>query len=223
MASPRRVGSEKSETRARLLDCVERLMLEKGYAAVSYRAVASKAGVTPGLVQYYFPTLDDLFVASIRRYTERNVARLVEALEANPDQVRRVLWDYSRDEFGAALTMEYMALGNHRESIADEIAEVTERVQRVQLEALKQQRERGGAAADEPAPEALLFLLTGVPKQLQFYGGFGLATGHEEVVALFERYLDRVEPRRGPSAGKSAGKSGGRRESAPRRRRGRSA
>lgn len=42
-------------------------MLHKGYAAVTYRALAAEAGVTPALVQYYFPALDDLLVATIRR------------------------------------------------------------------------------------------------------------------------------------------------------------
>jgi AcrR family transcriptional regulator len=43
MASPRRVGAEKSETRHALLDCVEQLMRDEGYPAVTYRAVAAKA------------------------------------------------------------------------------------------------------------------------------------------------------------------------------------
>ena len=56
-ASPRRVGAETSKTRDALLDCVEAMMLEDGYASVSYRALAAKAGVTASLVQYYFPSL----------------------------------------------------------------------------------------------------------------------------------------------------------------------
>jgi DNA-binding transcriptional regulator YbjK len=43
----RRVGAETSKTRDALLDSVERLMSEEGYASVTYRAVAAKAGVTP--------------------------------------------------------------------------------------------------------------------------------------------------------------------------------
>ena len=60
--SPRRVGAETSKTRDALLDCVEKMMLEEGYPSVTYRALAAKAGVTPSLVQYYFPSLDDIFV-----------------------------------------------------------------------------------------------------------------------------------------------------------------
>ena len=86
MASPRRGRRRDIEEEIMLLDCVERLMLETGYASVTYRAVAAKAGVTSGLVQYYFPTLDDLFVAAIRRRSEQNLERLAEALRTHADQ-----------------------------------------------------------------------------------------------------------------------------------------
>src|SRR5437016_12102953 len=136
MGAARRVGAETSKTRDLLLDAVEKLMLGAGYASVSYRAVAAKAKVTSGLVQYYFPTLDDLFVAAIRRRSEQNVERLAEALRTNPDQPLRVLWEYSRDESSSALTTEFLALGNHRKSIKSEIAEATEQVRRLQLDAI---------------------------------------------------------------------------------------
>ena len=103
MASPRRVGAETSKTRYLLLDCVERLMLETGYAGVTYRALAAKAGVTAGLVQYYFPTLDDLFVAAIRRRSEQNLERLAEALRTNagPAATRAVGVQPRRVDVGA--------------------------------------------------------------------------------------------------------------------------
>ena len=130
-ASSRRVGAVTSKTRDVLLDSVERLMLKEGYASVTYRAVAAKAGVTASLVQYYFPTLDDIFIAAIRRSTERNLARLTKALQKRPDEPLRVLWEYSWDEATSALTIEFMALGNHRKSIRTEIADVTEQVRRL--------------------------------------------------------------------------------------------
>src|SRR5947209_11013739 len=97
-ASSRRVGAETSKTRDVQLNSVERLMLKEGYAGVTYRAVAAKAGVTASLVQYYFPTLDDIFIAAIRRSTARNLARLTKALQERPDEPLRVLWEYSFDE-----------------------------------------------------------------------------------------------------------------------------
>src|SRR6476620_643822 len=79
VSSPRRVGAATSKTRDALLDCVQRMMHEDVYASVSYLALAAKAGVTPSLVQYYFPTLDDIFLAAIQRYSEHNLERLTTA------------------------------------------------------------------------------------------------------------------------------------------------
>jgi AcrR family transcriptional regulator len=169
-------------------------MLDAGYASVTYRAVAAKAGVTPGLVQYYFPTLDDLFIAAIRRRSAQNLERLTEALQEGGNQPLRFLWDYSRDEVAAALTTEFLALGNHRKSIRSEIAEITEQVRRLQLEALTRAVGATRAVIGDLPPEALLFLLTGIPKLMRLEQGVGVSTGHAATVKAFEKYLDSVEP-----------------------------
>jgi TetR/AcrR family transcriptional repressor of nem operon len=194
MSSPRRVGTETSKTRAVLLDSTEQLMLDKGYAGVTYRSVAAKAGVTAGLVQYYFPTLDDLFIALLRRRSERNLERLVEALDVHADQPLRVVWEFSRDETTAALMMEFMALANHRKVIRAEIADVTERARKVQLDALSARWREYGLA--DLSPTALLFLMAGIPKMILLEEAFGLSTAHAEVLRLVERRLDSVEPRK---------------------------
>ena len=136
MASPQRMGDETSNKRELMLRAVERLMMEEGYAGVTYRAVATMVGVTGGAVQYYFPTLDELFVAvdPLAGRTKYPTAR--RGVVKRSDQPLQVLWEYSRDESSSALTSEFLALGNHRKSIRSEIAETTERVRRLQLDLL---------------------------------------------------------------------------------------
>jgi AcrR family transcriptional regulator len=194
MSSPRRVGARTSKTRDALLDCVERLMITHGYAAVTYRAVATKAGVTAGLVQYYFPTLDDVFVAAIRRRSEQNVARLTALLGDGAEHPLRTLWNYSQDESTAALTTEFLALGNHRKSIQSEIAEVTEQVRRIQLDALTRRFGKAPIGDTGMSAETMLFLLTGIPKLIRLEQGVGVRTGHRPIVRAFEQFLDAVEP-----------------------------
>ena len=55
MAATRRVGTLTSKTRALLLDVTEQLMLDEGYAAVSSRSVAARAGVKAPLVPLLLP------------------------------------------------------------------------------------------------------------------------------------------------------------------------
>lgn len=194
-AAPRRVGAETSKTRDALLDCVEKIMLEDGYASVSYRALANKAGVTPSLVQYYFPSLDDIFLGAIQRYSQRNLAILAMALEARSDDPLHALWDFSWDEATSALMTEFMALGNHRKSIRSAIADVTNQVRRVEVEALARKFGKGARLGGDLSLNATALLVTGIPKFLNLEEGIGVRGAHEEVIKAIERYLDSLETR----------------------------
>src|SRR5215208_8381226 len=192
--SPRRVGAEKSKTRDALLDCVEKLMLEEGYPSVTYRALATKAGVTPSLVQYYFPSLDDIFVAAIKRYSERGLRYLTETLQRRADDPLRAVWEYSWEEATGALITEFMALGNHRKSVRTEIAAVTESVRKIQLEALTAKFGKSARPIGDLSLPALQLLMSGLPKFLNLEEGIGVKSAHAEVTEAFERYLDTLEP-----------------------------
>jgi TetR/AcrR family transcriptional regulator, transcriptional repressor for nem operon len=193
MAHPRQVGKEGSKTRHQILDAVEDLMVESGHAAVTYRSVATRAGVVASNVQYYFPTLDDLLVAAVRRRTEQSLQHLIDMLNARPDHPLRVLWEFGSDETTAALAFEFSALGNHHESVRAETVKYMNRLRGIQLGALSGSREGGDGSDAIPAP-ALLFLLTGIPKLIRMEADFEVDIGHRETVELVERFLDTHEP-----------------------------
>jgi TetR/AcrR family transcriptional regulator, transcriptional repressor for nem operon len=202
--SSRRVGAETSKTRDALLDCVEKLMLEEGYPSVTYRALATKAGVTPSLVQYYFPSLDDIFVAAIKRYSGRGLKYLTEALERRADDPLRAVWEYSWEEATGALITEFMALGNHRKSVRTEIAAVTESVRRMQLDALVAKYGKNARPIGDLSLPALQLLMSGLPKFLNLEEGIGVKSAHDEVTKAFERYIGSVEPRADPPKRKAS-------------------
>jgi AcrR family transcriptional regulator len=193
--APRRVGAETSKTRDALLDCVETMMLEDGYASVTYRALAAKAGVTPSLVQYYFPSLDEIFLAAIQRYSARNLAVLASALEARSDDPLHALWDFSWDEATGALMTEFLALGNHRKSIRSAIADVTNGVRKVEVEALARKFGKGARLDGDLSLSAVALLVTGIPKFLNLEEGVGVHAAHDEVINAIEKYLDSLETR----------------------------
>jgi len=191
MTAPRRIGAEDSATRAALLDAALQLMLEEGYAAVTSRRVAAKAGLKPQLVHYYFRTMDDLFLALVRRGAALNLERQERAL-ASP-QPLRALWELSTDVGGTTLTMELAALGNHRKTIRAELAAYGEEFRRRQREALAAVFERYGLDGAELPPDAVLFLITAMSQILVLEQELGMTTGHAEIRALIERVLTRLE------------------------------
>ncbi len=196
MPSSRRIGSETSKTRALLLEAAEQVMLEDGYAAVTYRALADRAGVTAGLVQYYFPTLDDMFLALLRGRAEQSHERLLAELDARPGEPLRVVWEFSTEETSAALLTEFMALANHRKVIRSAILETTVRTRKAQLEALRARWDGYRQESGGLSPEGLLFLLHMLPKMMQLEESFGLSTAHNDVMRLVQERLEAVEPRR---------------------------
>jgi AcrR family transcriptional regulator len=191
MASTRRIGAPDSKTRASLLDATEQLMLEDGYAAVSSRRVASTAGLKPQLVHYYFRTMDDLFLEVLRRRAEQNLERYGRALTS--DRPLRALWALTTDARGAALTMEFAALANHRKAIRTEIALYAERFRRVQLEVLAGVLEASGISADRCPPVVALLAMTGISQVIALERALGIMTGHDETLAFVEHHIDQLE------------------------------
>jgi TetR/AcrR family transcriptional regulator len=195
MASTRRIGKETSKTRLVLLDATEKLMLEEGYAAVSSRRVAAVAGVKPALIHYYFPTMDDLFVALFQRGAERNMARLARAAEG--PRPLRALWDLSREQRGAVLLTEFTALSRHRPAVRAELAAYGRRFRRLQRQAMRHVLEANGIGDSVVSAEAVAVLLTGVSTTVALEREVGLTTGHKQALALVQDLLERYEPEDG--------------------------
>ena len=63
--------STEDDTRTRIIDVVEALLMERGFNAVSYQDISDRIGIRKASVHYHFPTKADLGVAVIRRYVDR--------------------------------------------------------------------------------------------------------------------------------------------------------
>jgi TetR/AcrR family transcriptional regulator len=190
-SSPRRIGATDSKTRARLVVAAEQLMLEEGYAAVTSRRVGARAGLKPQLVHYYFRTMDDLFLEVFRRGADANLARFEEAVAAGPSL--RTLWQLNADARAGGLTLEFVALANHRKAIRAEIARYANRFRAAQLEAVTVALANDGIPADELPPVVALLLMTGLTQVLSLEEALGVTAGHDAARAFVERALDGLE------------------------------
>jgi len=191
-ASTRRIGASDSKTRARLVDAAEQLLLEEGYAAVTSRRVAAKAGLKPQLVHYYFRAMDDLFLEVFRRRADENMAWFERGIAA--DSSLRALWRLNADPRGAVFNIEFAALANHRKAIRAEIAAYAERFRAAQLEALTAALVSDGITADHLSPIVVLLMMTGLTQVLALEQALGVTAGHEATIAYVERAIAQLEP-----------------------------
>jgi AcrR family transcriptional regulator len=185
------VNADDPVNRKALLDAAERLMIEEGYAAVTTRRVAARAGLKPQLVHYYFESMDQLLLDLVRRATAHGRETLARVL-ASENPLRR-LWEWSTDTEATTLQIEMMALGNHRKAIRAELADGARRLRRMQVAALSEALERSGIVDDVVRADALMMVLTGVSRVLVMEKSLGVATGHKSVRALVERWLYQLE------------------------------
>lgn len=192
MASARGSGSRRTGKRQAILAAAEHVILNEGYGAVTFRSVATAAGVAPGLVQYYFPSLDDLFITVLREATDRLIVELTHAADAG--QPLRAIWAYANNPTGTALLMQFMALANRLPQIGSVLGEGGERVRQALLRILTDKWSDYGLDDSEFTPAALLFVLSAIPRMMHMEATLGTVTGHADTVAMIERFLDRIEP-----------------------------
>ena len=188
----RRVGAENSATRALILEAADRLIRDEGYAAVSTRRVAARAGLKPSLVHYYFPTTDDLLVAMSRRGAEESDRMIEQALQS--DDPIRALWRFLTDSSRIAMALEFMALANHRKAVRAHMAEHCEEMRQREVEAFSRLLGERLAGPDGCPPAGLSLVLAGIGRALVMEGGLGVTAGHDEARAFVEQWLDKLAP-----------------------------
>jgi AcrR family transcriptional regulator len=198
MAARRRSPAASSETRSALLDAAQRLMLEEGYAAVSSRRVAATAGVNVALVYYYFANMDELFIALFRRGADSSLEAQATVL-ASPQPLWG-LWDLTHHQTSTAVTMEFIALANHRKAIRAEIANYSKMFRTMQLETMSTVLESYGIDPQTWPPASIILLMWGISQYLLMEQAFDLNTGHAETVALIEEHIAALEGPRQSSA-----------------------
>jgi AcrR family transcriptional regulator len=199
MTSARRIGAPDAKNRGLLLDAAEQLMLEEGYAAVTSRRLASKAGLKPQLVHYYFRTMEELFLEIFRRRAEEGLQVQAQALQS--PQPLWALWRFGTDPAFTRISMEFMALANHRKELRAEIAYYAERFRDEQLQAVTSALQRYGVSRQQMPPEVWTVLMTSLSRFLVLEQAVGISGGHAETLELVESYLRRLEGEPQPIAG----------------------
>jgi AcrR family transcriptional regulator len=190
-AAPRRRGRADSKTRDALIEATAQLMLDEGHTAVTARRVAAAAGVHPGLLHYYFDTMDELVLAVFRQGAEANLRRQARAL-SSPHPLRS-LWQVNRDRRGVKLLIEFIALSGRNEAIRTEVAAYSVRFREAEKQAIERLgRQRGD---DNPAisPAAASVLIDAIARLIALEESLGVTDGHADMIALVEEHLGRFD------------------------------
>jgi TetR/AcrR family transcriptional regulator of autoinduction and epiphytic fitness len=190
MATARKAKADDGGTRRRLLDATAQIMHDEGYAAATSRRVAAKAGIRQPLVHYYFPTMDDLFLAVLRAGADVALDQMRAALTDN--NPLRALWVLNSEPRRSVLNTEFMALANHRKAIGVELRAYAERVRDMETAAVTLVLRAHGVDLNAYPPVVISMLIAQIARSLCNEDAVGVTLGHDEMRRFVEQQIDAL-------------------------------
>ena len=150
---------------ARIVDAMRVSVAERGAAGSTFEHVAREAGVSRGLLHYYFGTKEQLLVEVVRRDAELRVARLDEMLEqaetvdAVVDGLVASLTDMIENDPGFFLLLyELFSAGRRNPDIQREVGQLFQRTRSHVAEVLEAKEAEGVLRLRFPAEAVVSYL-----------------------------------------------------------------
>ena len=149
----------------RIIEAMRTSVAEVGIADSTFERVAAKAGVSRGLLHYYFGTKERLLIEVIRSDTEYRIEALGDALERarSVDEAIGALFiafqrSFDEERGYVYMVSELFVAGRHRPEIRRELGELYGRA-RTELAEILRQKERDGVLALRFDAEAVVTYL----------------------------------------------------------------
>src|SRR3954466_4029441 len=145
----------------RIVEAMRRSVARRGSAGSTFDHVAREAGVSRGLLHYYFGSKEQLLVEVVRHDCDVKIEAMEERL-ARADSVDAIvqalvygLEEFVEEEPGSqAVTYEMLSASRHSEEIRAELAELYRRWRSHLADALRD-KEREGVVDLQADPEAV--------------------------------------------------------------------
>ena len=148
----------------RIVEAMRTSVAARGIAGSTFDAVAGEAGVSRGLLHYYFGTKERLLLEVVRREAEVRTQRLERSIEAAADAEKvldalvRSFHDWLGDGPAPVMIYEMLTLAQRNEEIAGELAALGRRTRSHLADALERKQQSGVLALRVDAELAAMFL-----------------------------------------------------------------
>ena len=199
VAVPRRLEGDKAQ---RIIDAMRASVARRGVAGSTFDHVAREAGVSRGLLHYYFGSKERLLVEVVRHDGDARIQSMDERLAkaSTPEEIVDALVvgleEFLEDDAGGqAVIYEILSASRHSEEIRAELAELY-RQWRERLAGWLRAKERDGVIRLQADPEAVASIL------FSLGDGFGIQVLSDpdwDQHAAFELGVDTARGLLGPA------------------------
>jgi AcrR family transcriptional regulator len=189
---PSGATSDRREAVAALLDAAERLLVEQGAGAVTTRKLAEQAGLNPGLVHYYFGSMEEVMVQVLERFTVRLIERQRAMYASDRPFLEkwRAAWSFQEEDLASGYSKIWLEL----QAFAWNRPELRTRVQRVNAEWRAVLTEAFGPALrdlrfDALSLEAVVSLVMTMGQGYALERLSGIESGHATLLAEIDEWM----------------------------------
>lgn len=195
--APAGVSAKRTRATEALLDAAERLLVERGHAGITSRALANEAGVNHGLVHYYFGSMEEVLVQVLERFTDRLIERQRAMYGADVPFLEKwdKAWAFQDEDLESGYSkiwLELQALAWNHPDLRERVVRVEAEWRAVLAEPFTKALEEYGVADRFPA-EAIVPLVMTVAQGVALERLSGIAEGHAAMLAWIHAWLASLE------------------------------
>lgn len=192
------------DSRTALLDAAERLLIERGHAALTVRVVAAEADVNHGLVRYYFTNLDNLLLEAFDRFTNQlfERQRALYARDIPFIEKWRTAMSYleieDRDTGYGKLWLEMQSLAWNKPELKARLQEVNRGWRDILTKAFTSAMDDYCIDTEQFPVDAVVSLVMTFNLGLQLEAIGGTREGHDALLAMIDQQLQQAEHTKQP-------------------------
>jgi AcrR family transcriptional regulator len=192
------------DSRTALLDAAERLLIERGHAALTVRVVAAEADVNHGLVRYYFTNLDNLLLEAFDRFTNQlfERQRALYAQDIPFIEKWRTAMSYleieDRDTGYGKLWLEMQSLAWNKPELKARLQEVNRGWRDILTKAFTSAMDDYCIDTEQFPVDAVVSLVMTFNLGLQLEAIGGTREGHDALLAMIDQQLQQAEHTKQP-------------------------
>jgi AcrR family transcriptional regulator len=192
VATPARI-----EATDALLDAAEHLLLEIGYAQITTRRLAERAGVNHGLVHYYFGSMEDLLLRAVERFTDQLIVRQKAMYAAESPFIEKwrqamAFLDEDSESGYSKVWLEMQAMGWNNDAVRARL----QAVHQLWVDVVTPAFERGlaelGVDRRRYPAKAIVALVVTFNQGIMLERLSGVDSGHGDLLRMVDRMLERL-------------------------------
>jgi len=185
----------REEATQALLTAAESLLVEVGYAGITVRRLAERAGVNHGLVHYYFGSMQELLLRVLERFTDGLVERQRAMYAADVPFIEkwRQAMRFLDEDTGSGyqkIWLELQAMGWNDPVVRERLQGVHRRWVDVVRPAFAAGLDELGIDAGLYPTEAVVALVVTFNLGIMIERLSGVDSGHAQLLAMIDRILE---------------------------------